>query len=132
MIAGSERRSGVSARATAGASRWVPFLGEGGIAGADARACRAETTVAAFTGGFGLDAGGLFTAAGCEGALKSAATSAEPAAFPVGFCCARMRVLRTNGPQEISSTGRTSQALILWPFTYTPAELASWTATRAL
>jgi len=40
MIAGSARRSGVPARATAGASRWVPFLGEGGIAGADARACR--------------------------------------------------------------------------------------------
>src|SRR5712692_2038920 len=132
MIAGSTRRTGVSGRATAAATRWLPFLGEGGIAGAGESACRAETTVAAFTGGFDLDAGGLFTAGGCEGALKSAVTSPELAGLVPGFCCARMRVLRTNGPQEISSTGRTSQALILCPFTYTPAELASWTATLPL
>src|SRR5215813_543323 len=79
-------------------------------------------------GGIAVRAGEGF---GAGAPLSSAATSAGGAALAAGFW-ARILVLSTNGPQLISSTGLTSQALTLWPLTKTPAEALSWTATLPL
>jgi hypothetical protein len=63
---------------------------------------------------------GCCGATGCGGAgraaPRSAATSGGGAGLLAGFWPIT-RIFSVNGPQAISSTARTSQALTLWPLT---------------
>ncbi len=76
-------------------------------------------------GAAGFRSGALDAGRAAEGGfdggapLSNAVTCAEGAGFVLGFW-ARMRVLRTNGPQVTSSTGRNSQAVTLCPLTNKP------------